>query len=211
MLTYILVELVGYGARVYSHYYPALLAPFIAQSILILLAPILFAASVYMFLSRIMQATGSATANKAAAIKPSRVTKVFVAGDVVCFFVQAAGAGKLSNAETEDERNSGKYTVLGGLFLQLLVFGFFLLVAVQFHRRAFLERHRADRNGREIISTRWNFQRYLLLLYAVSLLITVRNVFRVIEYAMGGMYASRSGLPFCKPARQPLVADTTCR
>jgi hypothetical protein len=61
---------------------PAIKSIQITQTLLILLAPILFAASIYMFLSRIITATGSVSYS---IIRPTRLTKVFVGGDVLCF------------------------------------------------------------------------------------------------------------------------------
>jgi hypothetical protein len=60
---------------------------------------ILFAASIYMFLGRIAIATGSASLS---VIRPTRVTKIFVCGDILCFLVQAMGGATLAN--TKDNR-----------------------------------------------------------------------------------------------------------
>ncbi|KAF2675700.1 hypothetical protein K458DRAFT_206193 [Lentithecium fluviatile CBS 122367] len=51
-------ELIGYGCRVYGSSNPDSKLAYILQALLILLASILFAASVYMFLSCIIQTTG---------------------------------------------------------------------------------------------------------------------------------------------------------
>lgn len=83
------------------------------------------------------------------------------------------------NAEDQKERDAGNYTVLAGLLLQLAIFGFFLMVAAIFHFRVRRSTTRASPN--------WNWQKYLILLYVLGLIITFRNVFRVVEYIMGGM------------------------
>lgn len=190
------VELVGYGARAYGHYHPTVLGPFIIQSVLILLAPILFAASVYMFLGRIIRSTGE---DSKSMVRPTKLTKLFVAGDVVCFFVQAAGAGKLSNAKSQAETDSGKWTILAGLLFQLVVFGAFLLVAVVFHARAW--------NSKATV--RWHWQRYLFLLYVISIIITIRNVFRVVEYAMGGRWSLESIVEIIRTLTERQMKDTS--
>jgi hypothetical protein len=64
------------------------LGPYILQSLLLLLAPALFAASIYMELGRIIQLTEG---EHLALIKRRWLTKVFVTGDVISFLVQAAG------------------------------------------------------------------------------------------------------------------------
>lgn len=62
--------------------------PSIIQAILILVAPALFAASIYMSLGRIIILTHG---EKYALIRRSWLTKIFVLGDVVSFLAQAGG------------------------------------------------------------------------------------------------------------------------
>ncbi|KIX93602.1 uncharacterized protein Z520_10780 [Fonsecaea multimorphosa CBS 102226] len=167
-------EAVGYGARAVAHYNTDKTLPYAIQSLLILLGPILFAASVYMILGRLIRATNGDSHS----LIPSKwMTKVFVGGDVLCFVVQGVGAGVLSGAKTHSRVKLGEYIILAGLCLQIIVFGFFVVVAANFHSRA---RHSPD-----ILATNIPWQRYLYMLYLVSTLISSRNIFRVIEYAWG--------------------------
>jgi hypothetical protein len=84
-------EFIGYAARTGSsrqepgHYR---LMPFIIQNTYILIAPALFAATIYMTLGRIIRLTEGQTY---AVVKPSRITKTFVWGDIMCFCLQSAG------------------------------------------------------------------------------------------------------------------------
>jgi heme/copper-type cytochrome/quinol oxidase subunit 2 len=134
-----------------------------------------------MFLGRIVRATAH---TKASIVRPTWLTKIFLGGDILCFLVQAVGAAMLAKTDaTQSMRDLGKYVVLAGLIIQLFVFGFFIVVAVVFHLRA----RKAE--GSKGASQTFNWQRYLFMLYAVSGLITVRNVFRVAEYAGGGAYS----------------------
>lgn len=64
--------------------------PFIIQTVLILLAPALFAASIYMFFGRVILAVDG---ESRAVIKKRFLTKFFVLGDVLSFLVQACGKG----------------------------------------------------------------------------------------------------------------------
>ena len=73
----------------------------------------------------------------------------------------------------------GKYAVIAGLVLQIIWFGFFLVVASTFHRRMLLV-PTARAQQAEI---RW--RSYLNTLYICSALIMVRSLFRVLEYGMG--------------------------
>lgn len=64
------------------------MGPFIMQTVLLLVAPALFAASIYMQLGRIILLVHG----EKQSIVPRRwLTKLFVIGDVVSFFAQAIG------------------------------------------------------------------------------------------------------------------------
>lgn len=58
------------------------------QELLLLLAPALFAASIYMVLGRIILLVDG---EKSSVIRSKWLTKLFVAGDVLSFLVQSAG------------------------------------------------------------------------------------------------------------------------
>jgi uncharacterized membrane protein YraQ (UPF0718 family) len=62
------------------------------QSVLILVAPTLMAASVYMILGRIILLTG---AERHSPIRRTWLTKIFVVGDVISLLMQGAGAFSL--------------------------------------------------------------------------------------------------------------------
>jgi hypothetical protein len=62
--------------------------PYIIQSLLLLLAPTLFAASIYMVLGRIIRLTDG---EEHSLIRANFLTKVFVAGDVLSFLNQSGG------------------------------------------------------------------------------------------------------------------------
>ena len=64
------------------------LGPYIMQSLLLLLAPALFAATVYMQLGRIVRAIGG---EDRCLIKTKWLTKIFVTGDVLSFLIQGGG------------------------------------------------------------------------------------------------------------------------
>tara|TARA_R110002003_G_scaffold112_13_gene9655 strand:+ start:2531 stop:2764 length:234 start_codon:yes stop_codon:yes gene_type:complete len=75
------------------------------QALLILLGPIFFAAFIYMFLGRIMLATNSSALSM---IRPTRLTKLFVGGDVLCFLVQAGGGIILAGSDSKSSADVGK-------------------------------------------------------------------------------------------------------
>lgn len=83
----------------------------------------------------------------------------------------------LVQAEDNDAVKRGENIILGGLVLQILIFGFFVAVAATWHVRLM------GRPTAKSADLPW--MRYIWLLYAASVLITVRNFCRVVEYALG--------------------------
>ncbi|KAH7086065.1 RTA1 like protein-domain-containing protein [Paraphoma chrysanthemicola] len=168
-----LLEILGYIGRALGKSNPTSTGPYVMQALLILLGPIFFAASIYMFLGRIIVATNSASYSL---IRPTRLTKLFVGGDVLCFLVQAGGGGILAGSDSASSANIGKGVILAGLGLQMVIFGFFLVSAGMWHKRM---------NAGKRMNEVFDWPRHMNMLYVVSLIITFRNLFRVIEYAMG--------------------------
>ena len=78
-----------------------------------------------------------------------------------------------------DAINAGQNVVVGGLVVQILFFGFFLIVAITFHRR--LQKSLTSRSV--LPSIPWH--KHILVLYLTSILILERSVFRIIEYVQG--------------------------
>lgn len=169
-----LFETIGYAARAAAHNDTVSKTPYIIQSILILVAPILFAASVYMILGRLILRTDSVSYS---IVRAKWVTKIFVTGDILCFFIQGGGAGMLVKANDANGFKTGENIILGGLILQILIFAFFVVVAGIWHRRLSALPTAA--------AAELPWKKYIRLLYAASVFITIRNLCRVIEYAMG--------------------------
>ncbi|KAI9038220.1 RTA1 domain-containing protein [Aspergillus affinis] len=169
-------EWIGYCARAVSANQSPdwTLGPFIVQSVLPLVAPALFAASIYMELGRLIVVLH---AEKHSLIRIKWMTKIFVTGDVLSFLLQAAGAG-LMGMKSKMAQN-GPNIIIGGLVIQVLFFGFFMISSAVFHVRM----HRDPTPYSLSIPLRWT--EIIYVLYAASLLILVRSIFRLIEYAQG--------------------------
>ena len=86
----IIVESVGYIGRLMSSKESPdwTLGPYVMQSSLLLIAPALFAASIYMALGRIIVLVHG---EKHSIIRVSWLTKIFVTGDVLSFLMQSSG------------------------------------------------------------------------------------------------------------------------
>ncbi|VUC26719.1 unnamed protein product [Clonostachys rosea] len=170
-----LLQVVGYAARSVARNKTDQLMPYVIQSTFILVSPALFAASVYMVLGRIIR---SLNAESLSIIPTKWLTKIFVTGDVISFVVQASGAGIMASSGS---MSTGENIILGGLFVQIIVFGIFVITSALFHSRynstqaAHITYADSDQQWRKIMH----------MLYAVSGLIMVRSTFRVVEYIMG--------------------------
>ena len=106
------------------------------------------------------------------------VTKIFVIGDVVAFTFQAGGGG-IQAAGTLELYDIGEKMIIVGLFVQIIIFGFFMVTSVLFHTRLV-------KNPTAASLEAWvPWRRHLVILYTTSGLILVRSIFRVIEYLQG--------------------------
>ena len=147
--------------------------PFSIQNTFILLGPALFAASIYMCLSRIIR---SVRADNLSLVQPRKLTRTFVLGDVLSFMVQGSAAGLMV---TGDNAKMGEGIVIGGLMIQIIVFGLFAATAVVFKKRI----SRSPTPESCDASVPW--EKSLRMLFIVSALIMIRSLFRVVEFAMG--------------------------
>jgi len=209
------VETIGYvGRAISANQSPDWTkGPYIIQSTLLLIAPALFAASIYMELGRVIVLV---RAERFAIIRVNWMTKIFVGGDVLSFLMQASGTSPLSPGlpfETKQLRDSvwlgvcisltddvgaglmvtaasgasgsadsaktGNNVIIGGLFVQIIFFGFFLVSAVVFQRRfSRVQSGRAD-------FQHFDWRKHMFALHTSSVLILIRSVVRVVEYVQG--------------------------
>jgi hypothetical protein len=168
------------------------------QSLLILVAPALFAASIYIILGRIILLVDG---ERYSLVRLKWLTKMFVTGDVFSFMLQGAGGG-IQAGGTLTALHTGEKLIIAGLFTQLFFFGFFIVVAGIFHYRLVkdkpLQKQIGVKRHRQLDSTsssvpftqRYNlndlpWKRHLYNLYITSGLIMIRSIFRVIEYLQG--------------------------
>ncbi|KAI3557184.1 RTA1 [Colletotrichum abscissum] len=172
LLLVVFVQTIGYCGRIWSHFDTMAIGGFVIQAILILVAPALYAASIYMILGRLIR---TLRADNLSLLPVPWVTKIFVTGDVVSFTMQAGGGG-IQAAGTLKLYDIGEKIIIVGLLVQIVVFGFFIITTILFHHRISWKPTSVAIEG--IVPWR----RYLWVLYSTSLIILVRSVFRVIEY-----------------------------
>ncbi|OAA75984.1 RTA1 like protein [Akanthomyces lecanii RCEF 1005] len=168
-------ETIGYVGRFLAYDKTGELIPYMLQSIFLLLAPILFAASLYMTLGRVIRAVDG---DQFSMIRSKWITAIFVTGDIVSFMIQGGGAGILVKADSASSQNTGQNIIVSGLIFQILIFGIFCVVSLSFHLRF-------ARKGLVNCYLDIPWSSVLVMLYATSGLVMLRNIFRVVEYAMG--------------------------
>ncbi|KAL4871463.1 hypothetical protein BDV12DRAFT_194522 [Aspergillus spectabilis] len=162
-------QIIGYLVRIPTHNNKESVTLFSIQAILILLAPPLYAASIYMVLGRL--------------VTYLQAEKLSVVG---------SGAGIMSSG-TVDNYDLGEKVTIGGLGVQLAFFKFFNDNLCLFHHRI----RKSLTPAESIFSTqaavkktmlRWmalKWESILIGLYAASILILIRSIFRLVEYIQG--------------------------
>lgn len=87
------------------------------------------------------------------------------------------------------QQTTGENITIGGLIIQVLFFGFFVVVSAIFHYR--IHNHPTSKSQRERMQSKtqgWKQRSWftvLLALYVVSCFILIRSVYRIIEYKDG--------------------------
>ena len=91
-------------------------------------------------------------------------------------------------AGTLSAMNIGENIVIGGLAIQLLFFGFFVIVSAVFHWRVKKRTGYSNLPPRTIsqsVRTKMTWESVMWALYIACLLILVRSIFRVAEFVQG--------------------------
>lgn len=210
LITGVLWQLLGYIFRILSITAPTSKPWFIAQSLLIILAPLWINAFVYMVLGRMVQFF--LDDQRVCGIRARNMTAIFVLADVLAFIVQAAGGVKARwDAEPENLR-AGRNTYMGGLGLQLAIIFAFVVLGIRFQAKIVHQEAVAlgAGEGTDVDATR-SGRKARQLLYAVWTvlgLIVQRTVFRLVEFSLefGKYLADREWAPYVFDAAPMLVA-----
>ncbi|CUS22496.1 LAQU0S05e06700g1_1 [Lachancea quebecensis] len=168
----LVVEIGGYAARIVSRNDLFAIGPYVAQTVMLLVAPALMAATIYMNFGRLLTLL---RATKLSMVPARFNTTIFVMGDVLSFVLQGAGGGILG---ASDNHQLGSNIVIAGLAIQVFVFGFFVATEVRFLICAQRMSPVAYR-----ISRHWKVLN--INLFVSSLLILVRSIVRLVEFAQG--------------------------
>ncbi|VUC33688.1 unnamed protein product [Clonostachys rosea] len=167
------LEIVGYLLRYLGSRDLESLVFFILQTLAILVAPALLAASIYMVLGRLVILV---RAEAYLPVRPSWLTKIFVGGDILSFIIQIAGSIMMSS-----NFSLAKAIILVGLAIQLIFFGLFVFSAALFYQR--LDKNPTPTAYRlDACSSKRGWRGVMHVLFLTSVLIFVRSVFRFVEF-----------------------------
>ncbi|KAJ6452268.1 RTA1 domain-containing protein, partial [Mycena sanguinolenta] len=163
-------ETAGLILRVYNVMNTTSLAYQIPSQLLILLAPLWINAFLYVLMSRMVYFF--VPEKHVGGISARRLSLCFVLLDITAFLVQAVG-GTMTSSTDPNAALLGIHIYMGGIGLQqFFVLGFIGLV-IRFHYKM----KRLDG------STEW--KRPLYIMYTSLVLITIRIIFRLIEFSSG--------------------------
>jgi hypothetical protein len=169
-------EILGYIVRIISRSNVSSVTLYAIQTFFILVAPCLFSASIYMTLGRLLVYVQQPQVSP---VPVKLMTKIFVFGDILSLMLQGAGGGIESGAKTVQQHQTGSDIVVGGLGVQLLFYGGFVVVCIICHRRLLSvypnQKFKYEQNWHQLI----------LALYFSSVLILIRSVYRISEFAQG--------------------------
>ncbi|KAI9354290.1 RTA1 like protein-domain-containing protein [Zopfochytrium polystomum] len=169
-----LLEIFGFTARVIAAKSPFDTGPYAGQQTLIIIAPVFFAATLYLILKHIVAGVDPSVSP----LRPTRIAWIFVGCDVLSFAVQGGGSGILVSAGTNvSQADMGVKIMIVGLFIQVVSFLFFLVLAAVFYRRAVAAGLATPGVAR------WTGAFWVEV--ACALIVFVRSLFRVIEFWQG--------------------------
>ncbi|KAF3171610.1 hypothetical protein TWF225_002253 [Orbilia oligospora] len=172
-----IMQTFGYLARLFSARDVHNRGLYIAQFVLVVLAPVFTAAGDYIILGRLLERVLPGGPRAKALGLPARwITWIFVTSDIISFVMQGIGASIIS-ANT-DGRNpaaqiQGQHIIMAGLAIQIAFFSFFVCAVIRFDTKT-----RESHPG-----ARWRALVYCLYISCACILI--RSIYRIVEFAQG--------------------------
>lgn len=174
-------ECVGNGVRIYGHFHPEVVNPYIAQQVILVLTPAFFAAAHFTILTKMCQLYGT---KYIWPIRTNWLIPFFVVLDVASLAVQGGGSGQAATAEIQNlpvsQINSKGNIVVAGLAIQLAGYLSFNALFILFIIRALADKRQGN--------AQWFNQRqkvFFLAVYVSALFVLGRSAFRTAEMASG--------------------------
>jgi hypothetical protein len=176
-------EFIAFSSRSYgSRHQQSFPAAYVAQ-IFLLLAPMWVNAFIYMILGRMIYFF--VPAQKIWRIKGIKIAKIFVWLDVVSFLTQLGGGLLIQPGQDPKTLMMGIHIYMGGIGFQEACILLFAAIVVRFFF-TMKNQERSNITGDQVLDGRpSNWKPLLFTLFTSLVLITVRIIFRMVEFAAG--------------------------
>lgn len=163
-----IIEVAGYVLRVTMLPHPAYYTYVVSYAFLVI-APVLLAIVQYVCVAKLIRRSAGARGSSFA----KWVGWFMIVSEICCLGLQCAAGGPLTSKD-DAKRDLGRKMMLTGLCLQIGFFSVFTGIAlhVQLHPKF------GYRGNKQ-------FKKLFAALYATIVLIYIRNIFRVVEFAQG--------------------------
>ncbi|KAL2679255.1 hypothetical protein Neosp_010022 [[Neocosmospora] mangrovei] len=160
----------------------------IVSTLLLLLAPLWINAFAYMIVARLVHFLHPR--RRFAGLSAQWLAKCFVAVDVLCFIIQAAGGAMLADQNNSDTADLGRKVYMAGVGVQLGCVLVFLVIHTLFHREISHNVRSGKLRTRSlwVISLLWVIYVVLALIvlkYRKLIKFQVRIIFRLVEFSQG--------------------------
>jgi len=155
---------------------PSSVGPWIGQNMLLLTGAPLLAATIYMTFRHVVEAL---EASKLAIVSPRWITRFYVLLDIIVIITQLAGTIMPASGDAHLIALSRKI-ILAGLSIQLAALTFFMANCWQVHKKLRQATKEGTMHGLVV-----SWQTHLMALEAATLLLFIRSMVRVVEYAQG--------------------------
>ncbi|KAL2823242.1 RTA1 like protein-domain-containing protein [Aspergillus cavernicola] len=187
MLIGLLLEVMGYAARIVFHDDPFNFDFFLMNLICLSLAPVFFCAALYFLLGRIIIVYRGEDISR---LRPRNYAIFFVSCDGLALVLQSAGGAITSVADDNSTRTIGVNIMIAGLAFQVAALTLFITLTSEFAFRLRRRSRRqqssiADGESRQddfaLIREKRGWKVFLLSLCLATLTVYTRSIFRVVE------------------------------
>ncbi|CEL10936.1 hypothetical protein ASPCAL14043 [Aspergillus calidoustus] len=196
MIAGLLLEVLGYSARILFHDDPFNFDWFLMNLISLSLGPVFFCAALYFLLGRIVVVYNGEDISR---LRPRMYAIFFVSCDAIALAMQSAGGAITSTADDADMRTTGTNVMIAGLAFQVAALTLFIYLGSEFAFRLRRRTREAQRNGSSDSENRKDDgyaairekRRWKVWIFTVALstlLVYIRSIFRVVE--LNGGYDS---------------------
>ncbi|KAM0137642.1 hypothetical protein ACHAO1_003961 [Botrytis cinerea] len=203
------MEGAGYIIRALSTKHVTEKSIYVAQTALIVLSPVLMAAACYIIFGRIIYhiVPKEARTTKLLWIPPRFITPIFVVCDILALLLQLIGVVRITfiditSVDAQSKLTQGKNIALVGVAIQMACFGLFSIIAIRFNftsrrftsdfqQRITFPNDSESKNEEYVIidgaekKLKPNWQALLHVVNITCMLILIRSVFRMVDFALG--------------------------